>query len=277
MRAGVAALLVLASLAAESQAAQPLTRSEETLINFGFATQLGSGVYSLSGRTLQVYNLPFEWNLPQREDTRVQWRLLLPFTIGFLDFKPVDVIDNGLPEHLDSFAFVPGVAADIRLGGGWTLEPYAQAGIARDRTSEATERVYALGLRSHYDFDGGVTHWQQSNELVHVVVDQDETESRDDFTRLRVGFTARRPFKEAATGQRADVLGYAFIELYADAPAGPAAQDDDHASPPQYELGFTLGATAGLHLWKIPVPRVGFGYRFGDGLQVYRLVLGAPF
>lgn len=277
MRAGVVALLLLASLAAEAQAAEPLSRSEETLINFGFATQLGSGVYSLSGRTLQVYNLPFSWDLPQRAGSRVQWRLLLPVTIGFLDFKPVDVIDSGLPEHLDSYAIVPGVAADIRLDHGWALEPYLQAGIAHDRTSAANERVIALGLRSYYDLDRGTTHWQQANELVHVVVDQDETHSSDDFTRLRVGLTARRPFDAYATGQRADVLGYAFVELFTDAPAGPATQDGKGGLPAQYEVGFTLGATEQMHLWKFPVPRVGFGYRFGDGLQVYRLVLGAPF
>ena len=45
-------------------AAKPLTRQEQAVINFGFATQLGSGVYSVSGRTLQVYNLPFGYTLP---------------------------------------------------------------------------------------------------------------------------------------------------------------------------------------------------------------------
>lgn len=277
MRAGVVALLLLASLEAGAESVEPLSEGEQTLINFGFATQLGSGVYSLSGRTLQVYNLPFSRDLPQREDSRVQWRLMLPVTIGFLDFKPVDVIDSGLPEHLDSYAIVPGVAAGIRLDRGWMLEPFVQAGIARDRTSEANERVYALGLRSHYDVDRGATHWRQSNELVHVVVDQDATSRSDDFTRLRVGLTARRPFDASATGQREDILGYALVELFTDAPAGPATQDGNDGLPPQYEVGFTLGASEGLRLWRIPIPRFGFGYRFGDGLHVYRLVLGAPF
>jgi len=275
MRGGLLCLVLL--LGVDAEAVQPLSRSEQAVINFGFATQLGSGVYSMSGRTLQVYNLPFSWELPERPESRVQWRLTLPVTFGFLDFKPVDVLASGLPDHLDSFAFVPGIEADVRAGEDWMVQPFLQAGIARDRTSELDQRVYALGVRSYYEFGEGVARWQQFGELVHVLVDQVSSDTRDDFTRLRAGLTARRPFDASGTGRRADVLGYGFIDLYTDAPAGPATARGDSGSPPQYEVGFTFGATEDLHLWKIPIPRVGFGYRFGDGLHVYRLVLGSPY
>ena len=277
MRPVVVCLLLLAGLEAKAEAAQPLSASEATLINFGFATQLGSGVYSLSGRTLQVYNLPFSWDVPARAGSRVQFRLTLPVTLGFLNFKPIDVIDNGLPEHVDTYGFVPGVESDIRMREDWMLQPFVQAGIARDRSSSANQWVYALGVRSYYDFGRGVTRWQQYDELVRVVVDPPSPAGTDDFTRLRVGITARRPFADASVGQQADILGYAFAEVYTDAPAGPATKDGDRGAPPQYEVGFTLGATQGLRLWKIPVPRLGFGYRFGDGLDVYRFVIGSPY
>jgi hypothetical protein len=45
----------------------------------------------------------------------------------------------------------------------------------------------------------------------------------------------------------------------------------------QYEVGFTLGATEPLRVWGIKLPRVGFGYRFGEGLSVYRVVFGSPY
>lgn len=275
MRAAVPLLLMLATQPAA--AVEPLTRSEQAFINFGFATQLGSGVYSLSGRTLQVYSLPFAWDLPASDASRVQYRLTLPFTIGFLDFKPTDVLESGLPQHLDSFGFVPGVEADVRVRADWMLQPFVQAGIARDRSNDVDQRVYAGGLRSYYDFGGGVTQWQQYVEVIRVLVDQVSLDSTDDFTRLRVGLTGRRPFDAAGIGQRADILGYAFVEVYTDAPAGPATRDGDPGSRPQYEVGFTLGATQDLRLWKIPIPRIGFGYRYGDGLHVYRLVLGSPY
>ncbi len=45
----------------------------------------------------------------------------------------------------------------------------------------------------------------------------------------------------------------------------------------QYEIGVTLGTTETRHLWRIPLPRVGIGYRFGSNLDVIRNVIGTPF
>lgn len=276
MRVHLYCLLMGASLSAH--AAAPLTRSEEAVINFGFATQLGSGIYSVSGRTLQVYRLPFGYTLPVAEDARMRPRLTLPLTIGFVDFKPRDVVDSGLPQGLDTISFVPGVALDIDVVDDWQLEPFAEAGIARDRESEIDQRVYSLGLRSYFDFNPGATDWQLYNELVHVVVEQRSFDRTDDFTRFRFGTTARRPFDTSGTGRRADFLAYGMVELYTDSPSAPAdgqpAADDNGA---QFEAGITFGYTEPLRLWKVKLPRIGVGYRRGEDLSVYRIVFGSPY
>lgn len=268
-------LLLGASLPA--YAVTPLTRSEQSVINFGFATQLGSGIYSMSGRTLQVYNLPFEVDLPAAEGARVRPRLTLPVTIGFVDFQPRDVIESGLPERLDSLGFVPGIALDVRIRDDWSIEPFAEAGVAIDRTNEVDQRVYALGIRSRVDLERGDTDWQIYDELVRVVVEQVSLDGTDDFTRLTIGTTARRPFDTAREGRRPDFLAYGLIEIYSDAPAGPADVEPEMGGQAQIEVGVTLGASETLKICGIPLPRVGLGYRFGDGLSVYRLVLGSPF
>lgn len=271
------ACLLLAMLAATAAAAPaPLSSSEQAVLNFGFATQLGSGIYSLSGRTLQVYRLPFGYMLPHEDDAPLKVRLTLPLTIGFLDFKPQDVADTGLPEQLDSFSFVPGVELDYVLDEHWAVQPFAEAGIARDRNTEVDQRVYSLGLRGRYDVERGPVAWQAYGEIVHVAVEQVSFDQTDDFTRLRLGLTARRPFVSARPGRRADFLVYGFTELFTDAPVGPAGEPSDGGEL-QYEVGFTLGATGEIRLWRIPLPRVGFGYRFGNGLSVYRIVFGSPY
>jgi hypothetical protein len=276
MRACLSCLLLGASFAAH--AAAPLKRSEEAVINFGFATQLGSGIYSVSGRTLQVYRLPFGYALPAREDARIRPRLTLPLTVGFLDFKARDVVDSGLPEGLDTISVVPGIALDIDIADDWQLEPFAEAGIARDREYEIDQRVYSLGLRSYFDFSPGATDWQLYNELVHVVVEQRSFDRTDDFTRLRIGTTARRPLDTAGTGRRADFLAYGLVELFTDSPVGPAGSEErGDDSGAQFEIGITFGATEPLHLWKIKLPRVGLGYRMGEGLSAYRIVFGSPY
>jgi hypothetical protein len=265
-------LLAAAAVAAPS----PLSSGEQAVLNFGFATQLGSGIYSLSGRTLQVYRLPFGYTVPREDDAPVQVRLTLPFTIGFLDFEPHDVVDTGLPQQVDSYSFVPGVEFDYAVNEHWALQPFAEAGIARDRNAEVDQRVYSLGLRSRYDVERGPVAWQAYGEVVQVVVEQASFDQTDDFTRVRLGLTAQRPFVPAAPGRRADFLVYGFAESFTDAPAGPAGEPDGRDEV-QYEVGLTLGATETIRLWRIPLPRVGFGYRFGNDLSVYRIVFGSPY
>lgn len=270
-------LLLLLLGTSATAAPRPLSSSEQAVINFGFATQLGSGIYTLSGRTLQVYRLPFGYDLPHEDESRLRMRLNLPLTIGFLDFNASDVIDTGLPERLDSFSFVPGITFDFAMTEQWHLEPFVEAGIARDRNNDVDQRVYSLGLRSRYDVERGATDWQYYGELMRVVVDQFSIDQTDDLTRLRIGATARRPFVVDQPGRRADFLVYGFAEGFTDAPSRPAdvtARDGDEL---QFEVGFTLGATETIRLWRIPLPRVGFGYRFGADLSVYRIVFGSPY
>ncbi len=109
-------------------AQDPLRASEEQLVNYAYATQLGSGVYDISGRTLQIYRLPFGYTLTQPSGNRPGVRLTLPLTIGIVDFEPRDVIDTGLPENLDTVSFVPGIELNIELTPQRRLLPYAEVG-----------------------------------------------------------------------------------------------------------------------------------------------------
>ena len=269
-------LLALLLACGTASAAEPLTREEQAVINFGFATQLGSGIYSVSGRTLQVYRLPFGYTLPADDDARVRVRLTLPLTIGIADFKPIDVLESGLPEGLDTLSFVPGFEVRVVMSERWQLEPFIEAGIARDRTSELDQRVYAGGLRSRYEFEQDATLWLLSQELLHVVVEQDGEHSRDDCTRLRFGMAARRSFSTVVGRRQPDYLLYAVADVYTDTPAGPA-EGDATGGGAQFELGVTFGTVEPIRVWRIPLPRVGLGYRFGDGLSAVRVVFGAAF
>jgi len=275
MRGGCWLLLLFVS--GPVLAAQPLTREEQAVINFGFATQLGSGVYSVSGRTLQIYNVPFGYTLPAADGAKVRVRLKLPVTIGIADFKPIDVVESGLPEGLDSLSFVPGVEVQIAVSENWQLEPFIEAGVARDLSNELDQHVYAGGLRSVYGFDRGDTRWELSQEVLHVIVEEEATGLRDDCTRLRLGATARRSLNAEIAGRQTDYLVYGVVDAYTDLPAGPASGEDDDGGGAQVELGVSFGTVETWRIWHMPVPRIGLGYRFGDDLSAIRLVLGSAF
>jgi hypothetical protein len=158
----------------------------------------------------------------------------------------------------------------------WQLEPFVEAGIARDRTNELDQRVYAGGLRSRYEVVQDATYWLLSQELLHVVVEQDGGDSRDDCTRLRFGVAARRSFATVIGLRQPDYLLYAVADVYTNTPAGPA-DGDDKGGGAQLELGVTFGTVEQMRVGRIPLPRVGLGYRFGDGLSAFRIVLGSAF
>jgi hypothetical protein len=269
----LAALLAI-SHAPTSRAQDLLSRDEQNMVNFAFATQLGSGVYSVSGRTLQIYRLPFSHALRSTDGSSVGIKLTLPVTFGFYDFELEDVENGDIPTDVDAVSFVPGLKLVFEAQPGWTLEPYVEAGISRARDVDANSTVYAGGLVSLYEFGGRGFDWQLRNDLVFAGVELHDTKRVDQFTRLQTVVTARRPF---GRGSRLDYLVYALNDYYLDQPNGPVEGAERGGSPVQYEIGVTLGTTESRRIWHVPIPRVGVGYRFGSNLDVVRIVFGTPF
>ncbi len=147
-------VLLTATIAPTACAQSLLSRDEQNVINFAFATQLGSGVYSVSGRTLQIYRLPFGHTLRSTDESSFGVELTLPVTFGFYDFELQDIEDGDIPTQVDSLSFVPGLTLVFELQPDWTLEPYFEAGIARARDVNAHANVYAVGVASLYEFGG---------------------------------------------------------------------------------------------------------------------------
>jgi hypothetical protein len=268
----VALLAVTPAPLAHAQAL--LSRDEQNVVNFAFATQLGSGVYSVSGRTLQIYRLPFSHALKSADDSGVGVVLTLPVSFGFYDFELQDVANGDIPTDVDAVSFVPGLKLVFEARPGWTLEPYVEAGVSRARDVDANSTVYAGGVVSLYEFDGRGFDWQLRNDLVFAGIELHDTAGNDHFTRFQTVVTARRLFHRDSS---LDYLVYALNDYYLDQPNGPVASADRGGSSVQYEIGMTLGTSEARRIWNFPIPRVGVGYRFGSNLDVFRIVFGTPF
>ena len=261
-----------------AEAAGALRANEADLIHFAFATQLGSGIYSVGGRTLQVYRLPIAWTIAEPEDGRPGVRLRLPATIGLYDFAARDMIESGLPDRLDTFSAAAGLELDFPVADGWHIVPYAEAGHAWDRGSDADALLYSASLHARREgpADGDVLRLQTG--VVYAGVDFTGPASTSDLLKLEAAFEVRRSFDLAFAGSGVDGGLYLLAEWYADRPDESVVRSAGGAAiPVQFEAGFTLGTRPVMRIWKLPVPRVGLAYRFGDGISVYRLVFGAPF
>src|SRR5687768_18618838 len=101
------ALLALLAGAVHAQTAEE--EQDEAVgqsINYVFATELGSGLYDLDGRTLQIYRYTWRKDLREGDDDTAGVRFVLPVTAGFFDFSPLDVVSEGPPTQVDSFSVV---------------------------------------------------------------------------------------------------------------------------------------------------------------------------
>jgi len=271
-------LLIAASCAPGLVAAQsPLRASEEQLVNYAYATQLGSGVYDISGRTLQIYRLPFGYTFSQPDGARPGIRLTLPLTIGFLDFEPQDVLHTGLPNNLDTLSFVPGVQFDFALSPQWHVLPFAELGRSWDLDGAGDATVYSVGGHLAGLFKPGSYDLRVDVGLTYAAVDPNGAVRSDHLTLLEVDLEARHALGLNLAGHPLDWGAYLLNEYFVNRADEPVANATESADPYQFEVGLTLGPQSKMTVWHIPVPRLGVGYRFAHDLGVWRLVFGAPF
>src|SRR5262245_42819154 len=87
----------------------PATPDDKRFASYTFAAELGSGIYQVSDRTIQVYRLPFAYELRPASAERPGMHLMLPVTVGFFDFEPEDVLETHIPTRIDTLSFLPGI------------------------------------------------------------------------------------------------------------------------------------------------------------------------
>ena len=275
---GVAAFLMCACTAhAQTTPPTPQTREDAAVgksINYVFATDLGSGVYELDGRSLQIYR--FTWRRELRETLPEQMgvRFVLPITAGFFDFSPVDVISHGPPTRVDSFSVVPGIELDFALEDDWHVIPYVRAGFSV-ASSSVDGWLYGAGVRAERraDYHG----WDSlvRSELAFAGVRYRRDTPNDRFVRLRQAFDLTRGVGWRARGRELEVGIYSIWDVIADPPTAPVAGAREE--PVQAEFGVTFASRPRIRIWRFDAPRLGFGYRFAGELSAWRLVIGAPF
>lgn len=244
--------------------------------NYAFASELGSGVYELGGRALQVYQLQPAY--PRRAAARQRGhpglRFLFPRTVGFFNFKPEDLVHLRVPTHIGAVSLEPGAQLDYWLGENWHVYPYVKAGGTFASASTANAFIYGVGVRSDVRFELGEKPALWRAELAHAGVHFQGALPNDHFTRLRNGREARHGFRARWRERQPEAGAYVLIDIYADAPSGPGSGIS--ARTVQLEAGLMFGVSPRWQVYGIPLPRLGIGYREAGVLSGWRLVIGEP-
>jgi hypothetical protein len=271
-----AMLLWLFSVDAAAQTAAE-TQTDEAVgqsINYVFATDLGSGLYDLDGRTLQIYRFTYREELRETGADTMGVRLVLPLTFGFFDFTPLDVLSEGIPTRVDSFSVVPGIELDYLLPGDWHLIPYVRAG-ASIASSSVDGWLYGLGVRAERTQDWHGWDSFVRTELSVAGVGYRNDVPADEFARLRQGFDLTRGIGWEIRGREVELGLYGVFDVVLDPPTAPVAEA--RKAPLQAEFGLTLSTRPAFKVWRFDVPRFGVGYRLAGELSAWHFLIGVPF
>ncbi|TVM02407.1 MAG: hypothetical protein CV087_09630, partial [Candidatus Brocadia sp. WS118] len=165
----------------------------KSTLNYAFSTQLGSGIYRVSGRTVQIYRLSVSIRLLSSEERGWGLWLRLPVTLGFYNFKVEDVLESGLPDNLSTLALVPTAEFYIPARKNWWLGPFGGLGMGRDFSNRITNYIYAAGIKSMAIFLWGPFDIRLGNRLVYSGYTTRNLGFEDDFAVFETGLDFRRP------------------------------------------------------------------------------------
>ena len=255
----------------------PYGSADTQYANFAFASEIGSGIYQISGSTITVYTFEPGYILRNAEPNggRPGIRLIFPFTVGFFNFSTNDLLHLELPNSIGALSLEPGVELDYWITDGWDLYPYVKVGGTLASSSEVNAIIYGTGLRSDYRFNafGNFGLWRAT--LAYAAAHYHGDVPNESFTRLRDGVELRRNLNLTWHSRAVEIAPYAILDVYFNAPSGPSSGISPRTF--QYELGLMMGVTPRWVILGVPLPRLGIGYREAGVLSGWRLVLGDPF
>jgi hypothetical protein len=264
--------------AASTSAATPVTygSADTQYANFAFASEIGSGVYEISGTVITVYTFEPYYTLR----SAMPWggrpgiRLIFPFTVGFFNFNTKDLLHLELPNSIGALSFEPGVELDYWINDSWDLYPYVKGGGTLASSAAVNALIWGAGVRSDYRFDalGSAGLWRAT--LAYAGAHFHDVPNQS-FTRLRNGAELRRNLNLTWRSRALQLAPYAIADVYFEAPSGPASGIAPRTF--QYELGLMFGLSPQWEIHGVSLPRLGIGWREAGVLSGWRLVLGDPF
>lgn len=276
--AGWAAVAWFSDPGAVAQAASP-DDFRTVNVNYVYASTLGFGGYSLAGLSADVYTLPLSHSFLLGDDGLVL-RVTLPVQFGIYSFRGTDTDGTPISLNQQSLALVPGAELQIPVGPHLLLKPFVNFGAAYAfGVSQGVPDawVYAAGARA-------VSRWQIGAYTLAVGGGALYAGDRamgpgfhEQYTALEAGVELRHPLGFSIRGIAPDVGVYAAAYEYPQ-----PLQFTRFLAPPlsvrnQGEVGMTLGTVQPLDMLWLGNTRIGAGYVFGDGLQVWHVVFGLPF
>jgi hypothetical protein len=210
---------------------------------------------------------------PEVEGRTFGVRLRITSVIGFAQFDSIAQFDV---KSVNLGAIYPGIELLFKTGELSMLRPYVNVGWGATSSTETTIVFGNLGLRTEFVFPW--KRWELGLEprLQGGYVLTDIENASLNNVQISAKMDARYPLGFTIRGQTPDVGAYFEPTWFPDQITFATIDGGEKSITTQYEVGATLGfrylapMLCGLFRW----PRLGIGWRFGNGAGGWRIRIG---
>ncbi len=245
------------------------------LTSFAFASYLGTGFYTTSGQNVFVLQMPFEHTIKEKTDREAGWVLNLPVTIGFINFDSLKVEELPGVNDVGTITFLPGLEYQYPVTPDWTLIPFADYGFARELDATSNVLITGTGLKSYFDVHFDNAKFTLGNRLLYAREQSKDFSAASSYSLLETGlnlrFASNFSFIDKPLYSNFYYINFYYPNnlVFFEQTPNPIKIGIEH------EAGFTLSNIPDFLFFENA--QIGIGIRFGNNINVYRLVFGAPF
>jgi hypothetical protein len=241
-------------------------------LNFAFSAVVGSGIYKSGERTAWVLRAPIRVTVRSVEKHAWGVDVTVPTTLGFFDFKPAD-LPGSLPSRVGTLTVLPGFEFQLPIFKAWRLMPFANGGPGKDFEGGDLVWVFSGGVSSRLALRVAPVEFVLWNRLAYATNFERQAEAADDLALFDTELNVLGLYRFTVAGRATDMGVYGKNELYFNNVVIQTPTGETFRVESRWEVGLTYGASERWFAWKIQIPRVGLGYRFGEGTStvVFRL------
>ncbi len=245
------------------------------ITNFAFSNYLGTGFYATSGQEVFVFQIPFQYTIREKTNKISGWVLKLPLTFGIINVNNIDI--NNIPDLNDvtTLTFLPGIEYQHPITQNWTVTPFIDIGLARDFNNATNVLLTGIGIKSFYSIPVGNALLMLGNRFLYARERSDISNNDSDYSLIETGLNYRvasdYTFDNGTIFSNLYYINFYYPNnlVFFEQTANPVRVGVEH------EIGITFSNLPDFLFFK--QPQIGAGIRFGDDLNVFRIVFGAPF
>lgn len=245
------------------------------LTSFAFASYLGTGFYTTSGQNVFVLQTPLEHIIKKKTDEEAGWVLKLPITIGFINFDNLKIEELPGINDVGTITFLPGIEYQYPITANWTVIPFADYGFARELDSTSNVLITGTGMKSYFDIHFDNAKFTLGNKFLFARERNKDFSSASSYSVLETGlnlsFNNNFSFVDMPVRSNFYYINFYYPNnlVFFEQTPNPIKIGIEH------EVGFTISNMPSFLFFENP--QIGIGVRFGNNINVYRIVFGAPF